>query len=54
MTRLEVLNLGANAGVNEGEGDEELAGFAGSIPNSISKLTKLVELDLQVGVRVGG
>jgi hypothetical protein len=41
-----VLNLGANAGINEGPG--ELAGLRGSIPDTIANLRNLVELDLQV------
>jgi len=50
LTQLENLNLGANAGANAADEDgEEVAGFVGTLPNSISRLTKLKELDLQVG-----
>jgi hypothetical protein len=47
---LEVLSLGANGGVNppEEEGGEEVEGLTGPVPDTLTRLTKLVELDLQV------
>jgi hypothetical protein len=48
LTNLEVLALGANGGVNAAKGGkDESSGFMGSIPKTLGKLTKLVELDLQ-------
>lgn len=49
LANLEVLSVGANAGVNEANADgDELTGIIGTIPRTISKLKHLVELDFQV------
>lgn len=51
LQNLEILNLGANGGINppQEEGGDELPGLIGPIPQSLEKLTRLMELDLQVG-----
>lgn len=50
LSRLEVLNLGSNLGVNAPDPatGEEPPGITGTIPASLANLTRLVELDLQV------
>jgi hypothetical protein len=54
LTDLEVLTLGANGGVNEGEGaGPSSSGLMGTLPEGLSSLTKLVELDLQARVQRG-
>lgn len=54
LTELTVLGLGANGGINEAaEGEEELAGIIGPIPQSLGNLTHLVELDLQTNSLTG-
>jgi hypothetical protein len=53
LTDLEVLTLGANGGVNEEKGADS-SGFMGTLPEGLSSLNKLVELDLQARARGRG
>jgi hypothetical protein len=48
---LQILNLGANAGVNPETNDDKYTGMVGTIPASLGLLRNLAELDLQVGWR---
>jgi hypothetical protein len=48
LPRLQILNLGANAGVNpETGGRKKGTGFVGPIPADLANLERLAELDLQ-------